>query len=89
MQAKHRLVPRHPLGWGMTKWGPLPGTRDMWILWGGPGDGLEMYASDPSTSTIAQGGGRPIRHPSASGTYDTVDAAEKAVMAFIAFNPAI
>jgi hypothetical protein len=83
MTASKRRVPRHPLAWGMTKWGPLPDTEDMWIFWGGPGDGLEMFARDPSASTIAQGG-RRIQHPTASGTYATLAAAEKAVNAFVA-----
>lgn len=78
-----RLVQRHTLAFGITKWGPLPGTWDMWILWGGPGDYLELFTGDPA---VLNSRGRRIRHPSASGTYGTLAAAEKAVMRFTAFH---
>jgi hypothetical protein len=80
MKASDRIVQRHPLGWGMTKWGPLPGTRDMWILWGGPGDGLELYVR---TEENPAGASQRIRHPTASGTYGSLAEAEKAVNAFV------
>jgi hypothetical protein len=80
VKAGARLVPRHPLAWGMVKWGPLPGTRDMWIFWEGPGAGLRLYARDSDkTDSI----GRGIEHPTASSTYVKLADAEKAVMAFI------
>lgn len=82
-QAKGRLVPRHPLAWGMVKWGPLPDTRDMWIMWDGPGDGLYLYACDPERAASASSPGRRIQHPAASSVYSTVAAAEKAVMEFV------
>lgn len=83
MGATKRLVPRHPLAFGITKWGPLPGAEDMWILWGGPGDHLELFTGDPARMGSQ---GRRIRHPSASGAYTTLSKAEKAVMRFAAFG---
>lgn len=80
MPASKRLVQRHPLAWGITKWGPLPDTADMWILWGGPGDVLELFTGDPSKMGSH---GRRIQHDTASGTYATVAQAEKAVNAFV------
>lgn len=81
--SEKRLVRKHPLAFGITKWGPLPGTRDMWILWAGPGSGLEVYARDPGTGPASENLGVPVRHPAANGHYDTVADAEKAVHAFI------
>lgn len=71
----------HPLAFGITKWGPLPGTEDMWIMWDGPGAQLFAYARDPERRGSL---GQRIRHPSASGHYQTVAEAEKAVAAFVA-----
>ena len=82
MPAAKRLVQRHPLAWGMTMWGPLLGTEDMWILWDGPGAGLYLHAADPSKGGNGNLGIR-IRHASASGTYGTAAQAEKAVNAFV------
>lgn len=70
-----------PIAFGITKWGPLPGTDDMWIMWDGPGTGLTAYARDPEKPGAV---GQPVRHPTASGTYSTVAEAEKAVAAFAA-----
>jgi hypothetical protein len=81
MEANKRLVQRYPLAWGITKWGPLPDTPDMWILWGGPGDHLELFTGDPAKMGST---GRRIRHSAASGLYCTVTEAEKAVNAFVA-----
>ena len=75
-----RLAPRHPLGWGMTMWGPLPDTADMWILWSGPGDGLELFVGNPGKQGAI---GKRIRHLAAGDIYLTVAEAEKAVNAFI------
>jgi hypothetical protein len=75
-------VPRHPLAFGITYWGPLPGTAAMHIMWDGPGSGLFLYGGDPSAAGTPQG--RRIEHPSASGTYATAREAEKAVAAFVA-----
>ena len=64
----------------MVKWGPLPETRDMWILWGGPGGDLVLFHGDtakPESPWCS------IRHSSASGTYGTLAEAEKAVNAFV------
>jgi hypothetical protein len=80
MKASERLARRHPIGFGTVKWGPLPHTRDMWILWGGPGDGLLLCASDPGKPGCSL---KRIEHPTASGNYGKLDDAEKAVMAFI------
>lgn len=74
-------LPRHPLAFGITYWGPLPGTEEMHVQWDGPGSGLFLYGSDPATAKVP---GMRIRHPSASGTYATVKAAEQAVHAFVA-----
>jgi hypothetical protein len=68
-------VQRHPLAFGMTKWGPLPDTTSLFLFWGGPGDGL--YLTSDNTE-------RRISHPTASGTYDTPKQAQSAVDAFIA-----
>jgi hypothetical protein len=66
---------RHPLAWGMTRWGPLPDTEDLFLFWGGPGSGICLeYGQD--------GPQQPVRHPSASGTYATVKEAQRAVEAF-------
>lgn len=75
-----RPVDRHPLAFGMIKWGPLPDSSS-WLLWDGPGSGLYYHAQDPETSPLP---GQRIRHPSASGSYDTLRAAEAAVFAFVA-----
>ena len=66
---------RHPLAWGMTEWGPLPDTTSLYLFWGGPGDGLYLKSGNVE---------RRIHHASASGTYDTLRDAEKAVNAFVA-----
>lgn len=73
-------LPRHPYAFGITSWGPLPDTADMHVQWDGPGTGLYLYASNPESGNP----GMRIRHPSASGTYDTLRDAEKAVNAFVA-----
>jgi hypothetical protein len=74
-------VRRHPLAFGITKWGILPGTRDMWIMWDGPGSRLRMYATDPEQPGAQ---GIVIEHPLARDVYDTVAAADKAVQALAA-----
>jgi hypothetical protein len=71
---------RTPYAFGMTSWGPLPGTRDMHVLWDGPGGGLYLYARDPSSGAV----GRGIRHSSAGAEYKTLREAERAVDAFVA-----
>lgn len=76
MKASERLARRHPLAWGMVRWGPLPETADLFLFWGGPGDGL--YLENGS-----DGPQQRIMHDSASGIYGTVAEAEKAVMAFV------
>lgn len=79
-RKQSRPADRHPLAFGMTKWGPLPDSRG-WLLWDGPGSGLYFHAGDPSQSGSL---GTRVRHPSASSTYDTIKAAEAAVFAFVA-----
>jgi hypothetical protein len=76
-------LPRHPLAFGLTKWGPLPNTDDMWIMWNGPGEGLYLWPQDPAKRGQLHTCIR-IRHESASGTYATVREAERAVTAFVA-----
>lgn len=71
---------RHPLAWGITSWGPLPGTEDLHVMWDGPGSGLFLAKGDPGAVELR----KPIRHPSASGTYQTLREAEKAASAFAA-----
>lgn len=78
---KAKLPPRHPLAFGITYWGPLPGTADMHVQWDGPGSGLYLCPCNPQT---ASGPGMRVRHVSAGGTYATVREAEKALAAFIA-----
>ena len=70
-------VARQPLAWGMTRWGPLPETADLFLFWGGPGDGLYMTKGE-------DGPHKRVEHRAASGTYDTVKRAQGAVDAFIA-----
>lgn len=70
-----------PIAFGMTKWGPIPGTQDSWILWDGPGAGLTSYHGDPEKPGAV---GQQIAHPTANKAYGTVGEAEKAVAAFIA-----
>lgn len=72
---------RHPLAFGITYWGPLPGTEDMYIQWDGPAGGLYLYKGSPETPGAQ---GIRIRHESASGTYGFVNQAEKAIAAFVA-----
>lgn len=76
-----RAVPRRPLAFGATIWGPLPGTRDMHLMWPGPGSSLELCATDPSKPGAVT---LRIRHPAASGTYGTPKQARAAAEAFIA-----
>jgi hypothetical protein len=76
-----KLPPRHPLAFGITCWGSLPGTGDMHVQWDGPGSGLCLYHANPETATMP---GQRIRHESASGTYATAAQAGKALAAFIA-----
>jgi hypothetical protein len=75
------LPQRHPLAFGITYWGPLPGTAAMHVQWDGPGSGLYLYHANPETATMP---GQRIAHPSAGGTYATVKQAEQALARFIA-----
>lgn len=70
-------IARQPLAWGMTRWGPLPDTEDLFLFWDGPGAGiyLEHGAGGPQAR---------VRHPSASGEYATPMEAQRAVDAFVA-----
>jgi hypothetical protein len=70
-------VARQPLAFGMTRWGPLPGTTDLYLFWGGPGDGIYLHKGE-------QGAHIRVRHETASGIYGTVRAAQRAVDAFTA-----
>jgi hypothetical protein len=76
-----QLPPRHPVAFGVTYWGPLPGTDAMHVQWDGPGAGLYLYSCDPTAATVP---GMRIRHPAACGTYATLQQAERALRAFIA-----
>lgn len=69
-------VQRQPLAFGMTRWGPLPATTDLFLFWGGPGDGIYLHKGN-------DGPQKRVRHQSASGTYDTARQAQRAVDAFI------
>ena len=64
---------RHPLAWGMQRFGPLPETEDLFLFWGGGGDGLYMVKGD--------GPHQRIMHHTASGTYATVADAQRAAEA--------
>lgn len=79
--ADIKLPPRHQLAFGITHWGPLPGTEAMHVQWDGPGSGLYLYAGSPETAATP---GMRLRHDSAAGTYATLRAAERALGAFIA-----
>ena len=70
-------VARQPLAWGMTRWGPLPETADLFLFWGGPGDGLYMTKGE-------DGPHKRVEHRAASGTYDTAKHAQGAVDTFVA-----
>jgi hypothetical protein len=70
---KGKVVARQPLAFGAQKWGPIPGTKS-WLMWGGPGDKM-MFTS----GVVWQ----EIRHPTASGTYQTVKEADAAAQAFV------
>jgi len=74
--GEHVKVQRQPLAFGMTRWGPLPGTTDLFLSWG-PGDGIYLHKG-------ADGPQKRVRHESASGTYGTAKQAQRAVDAFIA-----
>lgn len=74
MKVKAR---RQPLAWGITRWGPLPGTADLFLFWGGPGDGMYMAKGE-------NGRQRRIMHRTMTGPYQTVGEAERAVGAFLA-----
>lgn len=76
-----KAVPRRPLAFGATVWGPLPGTRDMHIMWPGPGCGLEACATDPSKPGAVT---MRVRHHTAASAYDTPRQARDAAEAFIA-----
>jgi hypothetical protein len=80
-RSRHGLR-RRPFAMGMTAWGPLPGTRDAHILWGGPGDYLQFFASDP-LSPRSEAHGRRVEHPAANGEYDDLTAAQRAVDALV------
>jgi hypothetical protein len=79
--ATETKLRRQPLAFGITKWGPLPDTEDMHIMWDGPGCGLFLYPRDPERRGSL---GMRIRHESAGGKYQTVREAERAVKAFVA-----
>ena len=68
---------RRPLAWGMTRWGPLPETEDLYLFWDGPGSGIYLEHG-------IDGDQIHVRHASASGTYDTPKQAQRAVDAFVA-----
>jgi hypothetical protein len=76
-----KLPPRHPLAFGITHWGPLPGTEGTHVQWDGPGGGMYLYPCSPERASVP---GMRIRHETAAGTYDTLRQAERAVTAFIA-----
>lgn len=67
-------VARRPLALGMTRWGPLPETADLFLFWGGPGDGLYMTKGE-------DGPHRQVGHGAA---YGTAKQAQGAVDAFVA-----
>jgi hypothetical protein len=72
-------VRREPLAFGITLWGPVPGAHeDSRIMWDGPGSGLCWQAPRMP--------GLPIRHPAASGTYQTLRQADRAARRFIAIG---
>jgi len=76
MKASERLVKRHPLAWGLIRWGPLPETEDLFLFWSGPVGGLYLEKG-------IGGPQKRIGHPTASGIYASVEEAEKAVNAFV------
>jgi hypothetical protein len=73
-------LPRIPLAWGATVWGPVPGTSRIYFTWDGPGSGIYAYVGDPQTQGPI---GHRVQHPAADGTYGTLKEAQKAVDAFV------
>lgn len=65
---------------GQTLWGPLPDTRDYYLMWTGLGGRLYLairpFAPDGAMVLID--------HPAADGAYDTRRDAARAVAAFMA-----
>jgi hypothetical protein len=70
-------VKRQPLALGMFRWGPLPDTTDLFLFWGGPGDGLHLTKGE-------NGPHKRVTHHTASGIHATVQDAQQAVDAFVA-----
>jgi hypothetical protein len=67
---------KRPLALGLTRWGPLPGTTDLFLFWGGPGDGLHLEKG-------ADGAQARVRRASGCERYDTARQAQRAVDAFV------
>jgi hypothetical protein len=82
VEARAKRVQRHPLAFGITTWGPLPGTRDAYLMWEPSGGGLTFYARDPSAS---QSPGMPVRGALAelAKTATTVQQADRIVRRWI------
>jgi hypothetical protein len=65
---------------GQTLWGPLPDTRDYYLLW--PGVGSRLYLAIRPTSP--DGLMTTVDHPSADASYMTRKDADAAVARFMA-----
>jgi len=79
LTATTRKVPRQPLAFGMQKWGPLPDTDHLFLVWDGPGG--HVYLTDDRKPAVA---GLPVRHPSLRGTFDSLRDVERGVSEFVA-----
>lgn len=70
-------VNRQPLAFGMTRWGPLPETMDLFLFWGGPGDGLFLEKG-------MDGPQKKVESASGRGPFTTLKQAQAAVNAMVA-----
>ena len=75
MTALPPAPPRRPYAFGLTSWGPLPGTGDLHLMWDGPASPLFLLKGDLGITRIRH----QVRHPAACGMYVTWQQAERAV----------
>ena len=65
---------------GLVCFGPLPETRDCFLVWLGSGGRLYLGVNPFSSS----GSLTPIHHPTANGVYETLAETRAAAAAFVA-----
>lgn len=64
---------------GLTLFGPLPDTRDWYLMWPGPGARLSLAIRPFEVS----GTTTRVDHPTANGVYDNRKDAREAANAFV------